>query len=336
MHIILIFTVFAALLSFFATQVLLNILRHSAFLDYPNNRSSHAIPTPRGGGIAVIATITVTAISWEICFGKTNGNLSIMLCTTIALSVISFINDLSNLTASLRLIAHGIAVMVGLWSLGGRGAFGAYLPQIADLTLSAIAWIWFINLYNFMDGIDGIVAGETAFLGFGIESLAYLGLAPTSLVSLSVAIFGTSLGFLMWNWHQAKIFLGDSGSIPLGFMIGYLLIATAKLGGPALVASLILPLVFVVDSSLTLLRRVIQGNKMTAAHREHAYQLATQAGWSHDSVCLIVLATNCILMVLSWGVLLINPLFSLFLGMIVALGCFFFLLKIGTRAQRTA
>ncbi|AFX99400.1 glycosyl transferase 4 family protein [Candidatus Endolissoclinum faulkneri L2] len=336
MSIILIFTVLAALLSFFATKAMLNILRHSALLDYPNNRSSHVIPTPRGGGIAVIATIAVTAISWDMLFGQTNSNLSILLCATIGLSVISFINDLSNLTASLRLTVHGIAVIVGLWSLDGRGAFAAYLPQIADIILSAVVWLWFINLYNFMDGIDGIVASETAFISFGIEGLTYLGLAPTSLLNLSVSIFGASLGFLMWNWHQAKIFLGDSGSIPLGFIIGYLLIANSKLGGAGLVASLILPLVFVVDSSVTLLRRVVQGNKITEAHREHAYQLAARAGWKHDRVCLIILATNGILMILSWGVLLINPLLSLVFGIIVSLGCFFLFLKIGTQAQKTA
>lgn len=330
----LILTGLAAALSCLATRALLALLRRAAVLDHPNDRSSHVIPTPRGGGIAVIASIVVAALGWTMVSGQTGSGLGIALGLTIALSVVSFIDDLRNLSAGLRLTAHALAVVAGLWALDGHGAFAAYLPQPLDLALTALAWLWFINLYNFMDGIDGIVGSETGSIAIGIGGLAFLGLAPATLLGPSAAILGAALGFLVWNWHRAKIFLGDSGSIPLGFLVGYLLIATAQPGGSTLAATLVLPLVFVVDASMTLIRRLARGKKPTEAHREHAYQRATQGGWPHDRVCLAVLAANASLIAVAWWLAPLNPWAALAAGFVIAALTYGSLMRVGRRAER--
>lgn len=337
MSALLILTGLAAALSCLATRALLALLRRAAVLDHPNDRSSHDVPTPRGGGIAVIASIVITGLGWSIVSGQTDsGSLGIALGLTIALSVVSFIDDLRTLSAGIRLAAHALAVAGGLWALDGHGAFAAYLPQPVDLALTALAWLWFINLYNFMDGIDGIVGSETGAIALGIGGLTFLGLAPATLLGPSAAILGAALGFLVWNWHRAKIFLGDSGSIPLGFLMGYLLIATAAPGGPALAAALVLPLVFVVDASVTLLRRLAGGKRPTDAHREHAYQRAVQGGWSHDRVCLVVLAANAVLIATAWWLAGLSPWAALGVGLAVAVLSYSLLLRVGVGARRPA
>ena len=328
----------AAALSCLATRAVLAVLRRAAILDHPNDRSSHAVPTPRGGGIAVVASIVVASLGWSWVTGQagndqTGGGLGIALALAIGLSVLSFVDDLRNLSAGIRLAAHFLAVAGGLWALGGHGAFAAYLPQPLDLALTALAWLWFINLYNFMDGIDGIVGSETAAIAVGVGGLAMLGLAPSILLGPSAAILGAAFGFLVWNWHRAKIFLGDSGSIPLGFLIGYLLVATAQPGGPALAAALVLPLVFVLDASITLLRRLARGKKPTEAHREHAYQRATQGGWPHDRVCLAVIAANAGLIALAWLVAPVQPWLSVALGIALAALCYGLLMRVYARGQ---
>jgi Fuc2NAc and GlcNAc transferase len=323
-------------LSCLATRALLGLLRRAAVLDHPNDRSSHEVPTPRGGGIAVIVTVAVCALGWTVVEGRESDSLGIALGLTMALSALSFADDLRNLSATIRLTGHAVAVAGGLWALGGTGAFAAYLPQPVDLALTALAWLWFVNLYNFMDGIDGIAGSQAVAVAVGIVGLVVLGLAPGDLIGPGAALAGAALGFLIWNWHPARIFLGDAGSVPLGFLIGYLLIDTAAQGGASLAAALILPLVFVVDASLTLLRRLARGKRPTEAHREHAYQRATQGGWSHARVCCAVLATNAALAALAWFLAPAQPWAALALGLIVTGLCYRLLLRVGARAGSPA
>lgn len=330
---ILIIVGLGAALSCLATRAVLSLLWRAAVLDHPNDRSSHVIPTPRGGGIAVIASVAAVALGAAMVTEAPAGGLGIALALAIGLSAVSFIDDLRNLPAGLRLTAHGVAVAGGLWALDGQGAFAAYLPQPLDLALTALAWLWFINLYNFMDGIDGIVGSETGAIALGVGGLVLLGLAPATLLAPSAAVLGAALGFLVWNWHRAKVFLGDSGSIPLGFLMGYLLVATAAPGGPALAAALVLPLVFVIDASATLIRRLARGKKPTEAHREHAYQRAVQGGWSHARVCVATIAANGALIALAWWVAPAQPWIALLVGLVVAGVCYGVLLRIGNRAS---
>jgi len=324
----------AFVLSCAATRGLLELLRRGAVLDHPNDRSSHAVPTPRGGGLAVVVAVTVTGLGWAIVEGRTSQDLGAIFGLTIALSVLSFIDDLRNLSATVRLLAHAVAVTVGLWILGD-GAFAAFLPAWLDLPVTAFAWLWFINLYNFMDGIDGIVGSETMSVGIGVVGLALLGLAPDSASGPAAALTGAALGFLVWNWHPARLFLGDAGSVPLGFLIGFLLIATAAGddgSGGSVAAALILPLIFVADASITLLRRLKRRARLTEAHREHAYQRAVQGGWSHARVCRVVLAANAALAAIAWGLAPGSPLVGLTVAVAVAAATYLLLLRVGRTA----
>ncbi|MEQ8588070.1 MAG: glycosyltransferase family 4 protein [Thalassobaculaceae bacterium] len=325
----------AFLVSCLATRALLGLLRRGAVIDHPNARSSHAIPTPRGGGIAVVATVVAAALVSELVGGGWDtASLGPVLGLAVGLGVLSFLDDLRDLSAGVRIAGHAAAVAGGLWALGGTGAFAAFLPPPLDLTLTALAWLWFINLYNFMDGIDGIAGSEAVCVAVGIAGLALLGVAPQGLLGPAAALAGAALGFLVWNWHRAKVFLGDSGSVPIGYLIGYLLIVAAQPGGGAFAAALVLPLVFVVDASVTLLRRVARGKRPTEAHREHAYQRAVQGGWRHDRVCLAVIAANACLIAVAWFLAPWQPWLALAAGLAIAGLAYRRLLAVGGSERR--
>ncbi|MEQ8194752.1 MAG: glycosyl transferase, partial [Rhodospirillales bacterium] len=143
---------------------------------------------------------------------------------------------------------------------------------------------------NFMDGIDGIAGVETASLGGGIVAVVLLAATDPALAWIGVTLIAGALGFLWWNWHPAKIFLGDTGSVPLGFVLGWLLLTLAAEGQWA--AAFILPLYYLADATLTLFRRALRGEKFWQAHREHFYQRAAQRGLGHAHVSLAILAGN--------------------------------------------
>ncbi|MEZ5648791.1 MAG: glycosyl transferase [Alphaproteobacteria bacterium] len=217
----------------------------------------------------------------------------IILIASVVLAVLSFWDDRQGLPIWIRLLAQGIAVVGGVLVLPDVGVFQGWLPLPVDRLLAAILWLWFINLYNFMDGIDGIAAVETIFLGFGIALLA-----GSSLIGgYATAISGAAFGFLFWNRPPAKIFLGDVGSVPLGYILGYLLLLLATQGSWA--AALILPMYYLVDATVTLMIRLIDGQKIWLAHREHAYQRAVQRGLSHGAVTTRIALCNSVLVVLA-------------------------------------
>ncbi|MBT3765874.1 MAG: glycosyltransferase family 4 protein [Rhodospirillaceae bacterium] len=277
------------LLSLGGTRLALGYLKQRAILDHPNERSSHTIPTPRGGGLAVSAVLIA---AWAVLALTGFGNLPqiLILCVVASgLAVLSWRDDLRPLPASLRLVGQVVAVSVALISAPNEAAyFGGFLPPILDTIAAGVLWIWFLNLFNFMDGIDGITATETIAVCVGVMLItagATSGLFPYALVTTAAA-----LGFLWWNWPPARIFLGDVGSIPLGFLLGWILLSLAQEGYGA--AALILPAYYFADATLTLGRRAIRGERVWQAHKQHAYQRAVQRGWSHQSVVLAIMLTN--------------------------------------------
>ncbi len=206
------------------------------------------------------------------------------------LALISLADDLRGLSALLRLAVQAGAVGVGLIGLGEAGpVFQGLLPPLADRLAAAFLWLWFLNLFNFMDGIDGISGVEAASIGLGLALVALLG----GLAAELVALLAAALGFLAWNRPPARLFLGDVGSIPLGYLLGWLLLAAAAQGQWA--AALILPLYYLADATATLAKRGLRGAKVWQAHREHFYQRAVQGGLSHGAVVLRVLACNAVL-----------------------------------------
>jgi UDP-N-acetylmuramyl pentapeptide phosphotransferase/UDP-N-acetylglucosamine-1-phosphate transferase len=273
--------------SWTATWGVLVVLRRRAVLDRPNARSSHSIPTPRGGGLAVIGVV-LPAWAALIALGAAPASAWIPLVAAGGLAALSFLDDLRPLPPLWRLVAQGAAVAVGIAALPAPILHGL-APDWADALIAGFVWLWFVNLYNFMDGIDGIAGVETACLGFGIAA-AY--------PSFGLTLAAAALGFLAWNWQPAKLFLGDVGSVPLGYLAGWLLLVLA--GTAWWQAALILPLYYLADATWTLLRRLACGERVWVAHREHFYQRAVQAGLSHAAVAGRILAADLILVGLAF------------------------------------
>jgi UDP-N-acetylmuramyl pentapeptide phosphotransferase/UDP-N-acetylglucosamine-1-phosphate transferase len=264
-----------------ATGGVLRILRARSILDHPNARSSHSTPTPKGGGIAVIAWVAIAwvALSWPSPMADVT---AAVIVAALALAALSWFDDLRGLNPLLRLsaqIAAVVFVLTGAAPISGQGYFGGLLPGGWDVFAAGLLWVWFINLFNFMDGIDGLAGVETAAIGIGAAVVAAIaGLTPLfGLFGITIA--AAAAGFLYWNWHPAKIFLGDVGSVPLGFLLGWLLLQLAANGQWA--AALILPLYYLGDATITLVRRGLRGEKVWQAHREHFYQQAVLRGLNH-------------------------------------------------------
>ena len=284
----------AAGLSIFATGKVLAYLRRRDYVDRPNERSSHKIATPRGGGLGVTPAVLVVWAGLAVLPG-TYGNWAwVSLAGSLVLLMTSWADDRHNLPAAPRFLAHACVVIGGLAALPHQDlVFQGALPWGVDRAITALAWLWFVNLFNFMDGIDGITGIETACIGVGLVAVTAVAGLAGGLDPFALALAGAALGFLVWNWHPAKVFLGDSGSIPLGFLVGGLLVQLAVTGH--LTEAIILPAYYLADATITITRRALRGEKVWQAHRQHFYQRAIQGGMRHDQVTLTVLAINLLL-----------------------------------------
>ncbi|HXP97000.1 MAG TPA: glycosyltransferase family 4 protein [Telmatospirillum sp.] len=282
------------------TRWVLTWLLRKQILDHPNERSSHSRPTPRGGGLAVTPAILLAWIGLS-CLAARAGGLGqawTPVTGALILLILSWMDDESGLSARLRLGVHAFVVAVGLaaWP-ADQLLCQNLLPFWADRLIAFGAWLWFVNLFNFMDGIDGISGVETTTVGIGLTGVSLLS-GDIGNAALAIVLVGAALGFLMWNWHPAKIFLGDSGSVPIGYLLGWLLLSAAGHGHWA--AALILPAYYLTDATLTLTRRALRGERIWEAHRQHFYQKAIQGGASHACVASIILLANAILIILAW------------------------------------
>jgi UDP-N-acetylmuramyl pentapeptide phosphotransferase/UDP-N-acetylglucosamine-1-phosphate transferase len=275
-------------LSALGTWLLLPILRRHA-LDIPNARSNHKNPVPRGGGIAMIAAGLV---------GLVIAGLPLpIVCGVILLAVISFVDDIRKLSVLIRLAAQVIAVVLALSCVTQR-VLPSFIPQALESLLLALAWIWFINLTNFMDGIDGISAMQAVMVSAGICLIRFLcPQLPSDLAMQAAVVAAAAYGFYLFNKSPAKLFMGDVGSIPLGFIMGYLLLELAA--HHYLLPALILPAYYVSDATFTLMKRQLNGKKIWEAHSEHAYQHAVRAGLSHATVVARISWLNALLIVLA-------------------------------------
>ncbi len=283
----------AAVACFFLTGKVRKLLEAKALLDLPNYRSSHQTPTPRGGGLALIGTLVPIAVFSLFWFPSPPIETAVVLALITALAIISWHDDVHSLSPLTRLVAQGIAVLSGLIFLPDGLIFQGFLPFWLDRAATLLLWVWFINLFNFMDGIDGITAIETICICTGLSLIAYAtqNWQDAWLPALTIAV---TFGFLLHNWHPARIFLGDVGSIPLGFLLGWFLLSAAASG--FWVEALILPAYYLTDATITLLRRLLRGEKIWQAHREHFYQKAAHTVGRHDVVTLVIVATNILLL----------------------------------------
>jgi UDP-N-acetylmuramyl pentapeptide phosphotransferase/UDP-N-acetylglucosamine-1-phosphate transferase len=282
-----------------ATRALIPILRRRNFLDVPNDRSSHTAPTPRGAGIALIGTVL---LAWSIQYitGRASPAILGILSGTGLLAVVCLIDDLRGLSPATRLVAQSVVVAIGLYVLPATGNAQLWFGPAAYFAAVGLLWIWWVNLFNFMDGIDGLAGSEAAAIGGGLLIFSALGNGVDPVVALLAAtVLGAALGFLVWNWAPARIFLGDVGSAPLGYLTGYLLIGLAVRGHWKV--ALILPLYFLADATVTLLRRLLRGERIWEAHRQHFYQQAVRRGLGHAAVVRRVVAADLLLIGCGWA-----------------------------------
>ena len=293
-------TAATGLIACFGTRALIPLLRRAAVLDHPNERSLHEAPTPRGGGIAPVGAILLAWFAL-IAAGAAAPLLVVVLFGAALLAAISWIDDLHGLSPAPRLLAQFVAIGLGMTALmPAEPVFQGWLTPGLDVAAAGLLWLWFVNLFNFMDGIDGLAGGEAAAVAIGLVLFAGFGAGrDPGLAALAATVAAAALGFLVWNWAPARIFLGDVGSVPLGYLLGFLLLAVAARGFWKI--ALILPLYFLADATLTLGRRLARGERIWQAHRQHFYQRAVQRGLGHGAVVRRVIAADLVLIACGWG-----------------------------------
>ena len=269
-----------------------------AVLDVPNHRSLHERPVPRGGGLAIAAVIlggtaALGAAGWIAP--------SLALAVGVggaAIAAVGWADDHAHVPARWRALVHFAAAAWAVWWLGGfpalRVGAGSLPLGFAGTVLAAVGVVWLTNLYNFMDGIDGIAGGEALVAGAVGGALLWMD-GERGLGALALLTAASALGFLAWNWAPARIFMGDVGSGLLGFVFAVLALASERAGSLPLLAWMLLLGVFVFDATATLVRRVLRGERFYDAHRSHAYQRAVQAVGSHARVSGAVVALGAVL-----------------------------------------
>lgn len=277
------------------THVLRRYALHKSLIDIPNGRSSHTIPTPRGGGVAIVISYLVVLI-WMVSTGLLGRDLFLAMSGAGALiAALGFLDDHGHIAARWRLLGHFFAAAWALFWLGGLPAisvFGMTLaPGLIVNVLAAFYLVWLLNLYNFMDGIDGIASVEAICVCVG-AAIIYALSGFASLMWLPVLLACAVTGFLFWNFPPAKIFMGDAGSGFLGIMLGCLSLQATWISSQFLWVWLILLGVFIVDATVTLIRRLVRGDKVYEAHRSHAYQFASRRFGKHLPVTSAVGVIN--------------------------------------------
>jgi Fuc2NAc and GlcNAc transferase len=258
-------------------------------MDIPNERSSHDIPTPRGGGLAIVLTFLLGLIVSKIAGLLPAFLFWALFGAGVLVALIGWMDDRHDIPATLRLLVHLMASVWALFWLGGLPplpVFGnlVHLSWLGHI-LGVFYLVWLLNLYNFMDGINGIAGIEAISVCIGVVILSGMISAKPDMWILPVLTASATMGFLFWNFPVAKIFMGDAGSGFLGMVLGILSIWAGSIRPDLLWAWIILLGAFIVDASITLVRRALQGKKIYEAHRSHAYQHAAQI-YGHTRVSL--------------------------------------------------
>lgn len=279
--------------------VYLGFARRLQILDHPNHRSSHVQPTPHGGGVPLLlAFATGTAIA-ALQYGLWPGQYLLLLGAALLLMLLGVVDDLLRLSVALRMGCYtAITLLVALALLWNTWSGPGLLLLTA---LAALGLLWSLNLYNFMDGIDGIAAIQCIIACVCIALLVLGGGGDQRYVLFCLLLAAAQLGFLLFNWPPARLFMGDAGSIPTGFLLAALALLGWIEGIVAPACWLIVGAVFITDASWTLCLRLAQGKRITDAHREHAYQRLARHWGSHLLVDLLLLAINALwLFPLAW------------------------------------
>ncbi len=274
-------------------------------LARPNARSSHREPTPQGGGIAVFAAIAIVLAAAAVLnpgLFSDLPRLAVVFAAILGLAVVGATDDVRPMEAVPRLLLQAGAALVVMAALPAEvRIFPDLLPWWFERALMVIGILWFVNLVNFMDGIDWIVVAEVVPVSVALIAIGIMGGLPGDATLVALALLGAIAGFALFNRPVARLFLGDVGSLPLGLLLAWLLILVA--GGGHIIAAILLPLVFIADTTITLLRRTIAGESIMQAHRSHFYQRATDGGFTVTQIVARVFAVNIVLALLALSTL---------------------------------
>ncbi|MET4515809.1 glycosyltransferase family 4 protein [Bradyrhizobium sp. I1.7.5] len=284
----------AALMSAIITWTSRPLLQRYA-LARPNARSSHRIPTPQGAGIAVITATLLVASAWAAW-----ANVAIppaLVIATIVIALVGFADDIVSLPVLARLALQAACVGAVVFTAPETARIVPALPLPLERGLILLAGVWFVNLVNFMDGLDLMTVAEVVPVTAALLLLGLLGDLSWPAALIATALCGAMLGFAPFNRPVAKVFLGDVGSLPIGLLLGWCLLELAWHGQPA--AALLLPAYYLVDSTITLFRRIARREQFWSAHRSHFYQRATDNGFTVRRVIGDVFALNLLLAVLA-------------------------------------
>ena len=311
---------------------------HRQILDHPGDRSLHSAPTPRGGGVGIVVIVLAAAAALGSAGALPPGVAPAVVGGGLAVALVGWRDDVSGVTPGVRAGVHLLAALWSLWWLGGLpaiqvGASGVSLGHWGWL-VGALVIVWAINLYNFMDGIDGLAGAEAVCVGVGGGILLLVG-GARGLGILALAIAAAAAGFLLWNWAPARIFMGDVGSGFVGFLIGVMAVASERAGAVPLLVWILLGGVFVVDATVTLNRRILRGERWYAPHRTHAYQRLVQLGWSHARVTVAAVLLNLLLFLFAVSARSIGLMpWMLLAGLGVLVGCYLLIERRAPMAPR--
>lgn len=274
------------------------LARHA--LAKPNVRSSHSIPTPQGGGIAVVAATLLVVAGAAIWFfpGIVDPfRFAAVYAAVAGLAIVGITDDIRPLEAVPRLILQAAAVAAVVYTIPAEMRIIPAIPWWLDRTIILVGGVWFVNAVNFMDGIDWMTVVETVPVTVALALFGLMGSLPADATVIAIALCGAMIGFAPFNRPVAKLFLGDVGSLPIGLLLTWLLALLAGQGH--LAAALLLPLYYLADATITLLRRFASGQPVTQAHRSHFYQRALDGGLSVYQIVARVFATNIMLAALA-------------------------------------
>ena len=286
--------------------VLLRPLLERYALARPNPRSSHDKPTAQGGGIAVVGvTLLLSLVVFLV--DPALGKVALVQFTPVAvaavlLAMVGMVDDIRTLGALPRLLIQTLAVAMVILTLPNEARVAPFLPFFLERALLLVAGVWFVNLVNFMDGIDWMTAAEVVPVTAALIVLGLNSALPAYAIVVVIALLGTTLGFAWFNKPVARLFLGDVGSLPIGLLLGWLLLLLAAEGHVA--AALLLPLYYLCDATFTLARRAYAGDKLWQAHRSHFYQRAIDGGFSVREVVTQVFALNVVLAAMAIGIVM--------------------------------
>ena len=282
----------AALLSAGLIVVIYPLLKRHAVAK-PTHRSSHLRPTPQGGGTAVIAATIVAAcgaLYLSAAASSAPTTLLPVFVATVFIAAVGAADDVRSVAIVPRLLLQALAVALVIYALPADLRVVPLLPWWIERALLVVGGLWFVNLVNFMDGLDWMTVAEMVPITAALALIGALGFLPPHGLIVALSLCGALIGFAYFNRPVAKLFLGDVGSLPIGLLVGWLLLLLAA--GGHLAAAIMLPLYYLADASITLVRRLARGEPVWLAHRSHFYQLATDRGFTVVDVVARVFVVN--------------------------------------------